>query len=134
MQWSLSARAGVSLVSDSPIFAGSPRIIRGSPCLMPQVVDDTCVRFGTIVRSPCRDDLGHFQRLSATFPRSTIRKKDGKQHRYWSVVGNKRVSGGRVVQKHVMHPCKINSSQELAWRKSIEVLGGPTRHGRRCGP
>lgn len=27
------------------------------------------------------------------FLRSTIRRKDGKEHRYWSVVENKRVTG-----------------------------------------
>jgi hypothetical protein len=32
------------------------------------------------------------------FLRSTIRRKDGKDYRYFSVVENKRVSGGRVVQ------------------------------------
>jgi hypothetical protein len=52
----------------------------------------------------------------------TIRKKDGKLHRYFSVVDNKRVRGGRVVQRHVLNLGEINSSQELAWRKSIEVL------------
>ena len=56
------------------------------------------------------------------FLRSTVRKKDGKQHRYWSVVENRRVAGGRVVQKHVLYLGEINSSQELAWRKTIEVL------------
>jgi len=56
------------------------------------------------------------------FLRHKIRKKDGKQHRYWSVVENKRVSGGRVIQKHVLYLGEINSSQELAWRKTIEVL------------
>jgi transposase len=56
------------------------------------------------------------------FLRHKIRKKDGKQHRYWSIVENKRVSGGRVVQKHVLYLGEINSSQELAWRKTIEVL------------
>jgi hypothetical protein len=50
------------------------------------------------------------------------RKKDGKEHRYWSLVENKRVSGRRVVQRHVLYLGEINSSQELAWRKSIEVL------------
>ena len=35
------------------------------------------------------------------FLRATIRKKDGKEHRYSSLVENKRVSGGRVVQRHV---------------------------------
>src|SRR5579864_4812780 len=56
------------------------------------------------------------------FLRHKIRKKDGKRHRYWSVIENKRVSGGRVVQKHVLCLGEINSSQELAWRKTIEVL------------
>ena len=56
------------------------------------------------------------------FLRHKIRRKDGKEHRYWSVVENKRVSGGRVVQKHVLYLGEINGSQELAWRKSIEVL------------
>jgi transposase len=56
------------------------------------------------------------------FLRATVRKKDGKEHTYWSVVENRRVAGGRVVQRHVLYLGEINSSQELAWRKSIEVL------------
>jgi hypothetical protein len=61
--------------------------------------------------------------------RHKIRRKDGKEHRYWSVAENKRVSGGRVVQKHVLYLGEINGSQELAWRKSIEVLeDGDDRH------
>jgi transposase len=56
------------------------------------------------------------------FLRHKIRKKDGKEHRYFSVVENKRVGGGRVVQRHVLYLGEINNTQELAWRKSIEVL------------
>jgi Transposase DDE domain len=56
------------------------------------------------------------------FLRSKIRKKDGKSHRYWSVVENRRVSGGRVVQRHVLYLGEINDTQELAWRRSIEVM------------
>lgn len=56
------------------------------------------------------------------FLRATTRKKDGKEHRYYSVVENKRVSGGRVLQRHVLYLGEINSSQERAWRRSIEVL------------
>src|SRR3970282_2204423 len=56
------------------------------------------------------------------FLRSTSRKKDGKDHRYFSIVENKRVADGRVVQRHVLYLGEINSSQELAWRKSIEVF------------
>jgi len=56
------------------------------------------------------------------FLRATTRKKDGKEHRYFSVVENRRVAGGRVMQRHVLYLGEINSSQELAWRRSIEVL------------
>ena len=56
------------------------------------------------------------------FLRATIRKKDGKEHTYYSVVENKRLADGRVVQRHVLYLGEINSSQQLAWRKSIEVL------------
>jgi hypothetical protein len=64
------------------------------------------------------------------FLRATIRKKDGKEHRYWSVVENRRLAGGRVVQRHVLYLGEINSSQELAWRKSIEVLEDGSRAAR----
>src|ERR1700740_2278187 len=56
------------------------------------------------------------------FLRFKIRRKDGKEHRYWSVVENTRVGGGRVVQRHVLYLGEINDTQELAWRRSIEVL------------
>jgi len=56
------------------------------------------------------------------FLRCKVRWKDGKQHRYWSVVENTRVAGGRVVQRHVLYLGEINDTQELAWRRSIEVL------------
>ena len=48
------------------------------------------------------------------FLRSKIRRKDGKEHRSWSVVENRRVSGGRVVQRHVLYLGEINSTQERA--------------------
>lgn len=64
------------------------------------------------------------------FLRATTRKKDGKEHRYFSVVENKRVSGGRVIQRHVLYLGEINSSQELAWRRSIEVLDEGTQAAR----
>jgi len=64
------------------------------------------------------------------FLRATTRKKDGKEHRYFSVVENKRVNGGRVLQRHVLYLGEINSSQELAWRRSIEVLDEATQATR----
>ncbi len=51
-----------------------------------------------------------------------IRKKDGKEYRTFSVAENHRVAGGRVVQRHVLYLGEINNSQELVWRKSIEVF------------
>lgn len=56
------------------------------------------------------------------FLRHCTRKKDGKEHRYWSLVENRRLSDGRVVQRHVLYLGEINSSQEAAWRRSVEVL------------
>ena len=60
--------------------------------------------------------------MAAMFLRSTSRKKNGKQHRYFSIVESKRLADGRVLQRHVLYLGEINSSQELAWRKSIEVF------------
>jgi transposase len=56
------------------------------------------------------------------FLRFTNRKKDGKDHRYWSVVENRRVSGGKVVQRQVLYLGEINDSQQASWRSTIEVL------------
>jgi hypothetical protein len=56
------------------------------------------------------------------FLRCKVRRKHGKQHRYWSVVENTRVARGRVVQWHVLYLGEINDTQEAAWRRSIEVL------------
>jgi transposase len=56
------------------------------------------------------------------FLRCTNRKKDGKEHRYWSVVENRRVTGGRVVQRQVLYLGEINGSQREAWRRTIEVF------------
>jgi hypothetical protein len=64
------------------------------------------------------------------FLRKTRRKKDGKTHDYWSVVENKRVAGGRVVQRHVLYLGEINSSQAAVWRKAIEVLDEDAGHSR----
>ena len=45
------------------------------------------------------------------FLRYKDRRKDGQQHRYWSVVENTRVAGGRVVQRHVLYLGEINSTR-----------------------
>ena len=56
------------------------------------------------------------------FLRAKRRFKDGKEHRYWSIVENRRAAGGRVVQRQVLYLGEINDGQQAAWSKSIEVL------------
>jgi transposase len=56
------------------------------------------------------------------FLRCTTRKKNGKEHRYWNLVENRRVAGGQVVQHQVLYLGEINDSQQEVWRKSIEVF------------
>ena len=56
------------------------------------------------------------------FLRFTTRKKNGKEHRYYSLVENRRVSSGRVVQRPVLYLGEINDSQKEAWRKTIEIF------------
>ena len=58
------------------------------------------------------------------FVRAKRRFKDGKEHRYWSVVENCRNGDGRVVQRQVLYLGEINDSQRAAWCRSIEVLQG----------
>src|SRR5574337_1331905 len=56
------------------------------------------------------------------FLRATRRRKDGKVHPDFRIVENRRLPGGRVRQRHVLYLGEINSSQERAWRKSVEVF------------
>ena len=54
--------------------------------------------------------------------RANKRKKDGKEHRYWSVEESRRLRSGRVVQRRVLYLGEINDSQQAAWRKTLEVF------------
>ena len=63
------------------------------------------------------------------FVRSKRRFKDGKEHRYWSVVENVRNRDGRVVQRQVLYLGEINDRQRAAWCRSIEVLQGDSGSG-----
>ena len=56
------------------------------------------------------------------FLRAKVRKKDGKQHRYFSVVENRRVGQNHTVQRTVLYLGEINDSQEAVWRKTLEVF------------
>jgi transposase len=56
------------------------------------------------------------------FLRHTKRKKNGKEHRYFSVVENRRLADGRTQQRQVVYLGEINDSQEAAWRRSLQVF------------
>jgi transposase len=56
------------------------------------------------------------------FLRANRRIKDGKEHRYWNIVENRRTAEGRVVQRQVLYLGEINDSQKDSWCKTIEVL------------
>jgi hypothetical protein len=42
------------------------------------------------------------------FLRANIRKKDGKLHRYWSVVESRRTTDDRVMRRQVLYLGEIN--------------------------
>ena len=56
------------------------------------------------------------------FLRCKKRFKDGKEHLYWSIVENRRVSGGRVLQRHVLYLGELNGRQEASWQKTIDLF------------
>jgi transposase len=56
------------------------------------------------------------------FLRSTNRRKDGKDHRYFSIVENRRLPGGKTAQRTVLYLGEINDQQQTAWRKTLEVF------------
>jgi hypothetical protein len=63
------------------------------------------------------------------FLRSNRRLKDGKEHRYWNIVENKRCAGGKIVQRQVLYLGEINDSQLAAWCRVIEAFDeGAQRH------
>ena len=69
------------------------------------------------------DEIGAYvERL-----RHKIRRKNGKDHRYWSLAENQRCAGGRTLQRQVLYLGEINDSQRAAWIKQIEVFDAQAR-------
>jgi len=64
------------------------------------------------------------------FLRVRTRKKNGKAHRYWSIVENRRVCGGRVVQRQVLYLGELNDSQRAGWVRAIEALEPATQRAQ----
>ena len=63
-----------------------------------------------------------WQSVVSMFLRSNNRKKDGQDHRYFSIVENHRISSGKTVQRTVLYLGKINDQQQAAWRKTLSVF------------
>ena len=62
------------------------------------------------------------------FLRCHSRKKNGKAHRYWSVVESRRLTDGSTAQRQVLYLGEINDSQQRAWRKTLEVFDEDRGH------
>ena len=56
------------------------------------------------------------------FLKCNRRFKDGKEHRYWSIVESRRCAGGQVVQRPVLYLGEINDSQRQSWCRTIEAF------------
>jgi len=52
------------------------------------------------------------------FLKCSTRKKDGKEHRSWSIVESRRL-GRSVVQRHILYLGEINDSQRAACRRPL---------------
>lgn len=46
-----------------------------------------------------------------------------KNTSYWSVVENRRLHVGRVLQRHVLYLGELNGRQKASWRKSVDLIG-----------
>lgn len=56
------------------------------------------------------------------FLKCNRRFKDGKEHRYWSIVENRRCAGGQVIQRPVLYLGEINDSKRESWCRTIEAF------------
>ena len=63
------------------------------------------------------------------FLRCHLRKKDGKEHRYYSVEESRRLQCGRMIQRRVLYLGEINDSQQAAWRKTLDVFDEREQRG-----
>ena len=64
------------------------------------------------------------------FLKCSKRRKNGKEHRSWSVVESRRFPGGKVAQQHVLYLGELNDSQQRAWERSLSVFDEQTGEHR----
>ena len=66
---------------------------------------------------------GRFTRIIGGHVSAPVHSQERREGApYWSIVENRPLNDGRVIQRHVLYVGEMNSSQEQAWRKSIEVF------------
>src|SRR6201982_3080312 len=72
------------------------------------------------------------------FLRSNRRFKNGKEHRYWNIVENRRCASSKVVQRQVLYLGEIDDDQHDDWSRAIEVFDegarAPPPHPAYCLP
>jgi hypothetical protein len=56
------------------------------------------------------------------FLRQNTRRKNGKLHRYFTVVENRRTAAGTTTQRQVLYLGEINDTQQEAWRRTLRVF------------
>jgi hypothetical protein len=55
------------------------------------------------------------------------RCKDGKQHRYWSLMEKRRVPDGRILDRPLLYLGEINDAQQAAWTRTIAAFDPVTQ-------
>ena len=55
------------------------------------------------------------------------RRKDGKEHRYWSLMEKRRVAGGRLLDRPLLYLGEITDAQQAAWTRSIAAFDSVTQ-------
>src|SRR5690606_30487701 len=58
------------------------------------------------------------------FLRANIRTKNGKSHRYFTVVESQRLASGRTRQRQVLYLGELNDAQHAGWVRAIEAFEG----------
>ena len=62
------------------------------------------------------------------FLKRHLRRKDGKEHVYYSLTESIRISRTRTVQRRVLNLGELNTTQLEDWQRSIEVLEETAKH------
>jgi hypothetical protein len=70
--------------------------------------------------------------MTPVFLKRHVRRKDGKEHVYYSLCESIRLSRDRTIQRRVLNLGELNTTQIERWQRSIEVIEqeGQTRQYR----